>query len=686
LRVTVVKLAETEWAILFTLHHIVGDGWSQELFFRDLDHSYSASCGKPPPAQPSPIQYADVVLAERRWLLGSECEAELQHWKRALAGLTDREQLPLDHPRPAIPTHSGTVMTRMLAPELLEAVHELSRAEGVTPFMTLLAAFQVLLHRWTGNEDVVVGTDVANRSREDIRAAIGLFVNQLVLRTNLSGRPTFRDVLRRVRSVTTDAFAHQRVPFDKLVETLGPKRDLAKNPLFQVMFILQTASAKSVKLHGMEVEPIDVPIETAPFDLTLAFAETRARTLRVDCRYKSELFDEATIMRLQRQLETLLRSATEAPDRRIDDLEILTADEAAEQHARKAKRIATSIDKLLRSRPREVSVAFESLVTTASVVDGQSLPLLIRPALHGVDASRVAAQHSERIGRLLQQHGALLFRGFNVGTASALREFTDALTTGALDYRERSSPRSLLAEGVFTSTDHPADQAIVLHNEQSYTLNWPMKILFACLYPASVGGNTPLADCRRVLARLTERTVTRFETLGVTYVRNYGDGMGLSWQEAFRTQSRSEVEAYCYREEIEVEWKTDGRLRTRQRRPAVLQHPTTGERVWFNHAFFFNIESLEPALRASLLAAGTAADDLPFQTFFGDGAEIATDVLEEIRDAIDDETVSVPWQQGDVLVVDNMLAAHGREPYRGRRSVAVTMAEPYRTVVRRDSA
>lgn len=277
----------------------------------------------------------------------------------------------------------------------------------------------------------------------------------------------------------------------------------------------------------------------------------------------------------------------------------------------------------------------------------------------------------------LARHGAVLLQGLNLQTIEDFETVARTISPRLIEYGERSSPRTRISSGIYTSTDHPADQPIVLHNEQSYTLNWPMKIWFHCVQPAETGGRTPLADSRRILKRLAPEIVERFEQKQVMYVRNYNPGVGLSWREAFQTDDRGEVEQYCAQEGIDVEWRDDDRLRTRQVRPAVRVHPETGERVWFNHAMFFNLSSLEPAARDTMLAV-VDESEVPFNTFYGDGAPIERAVMDEIRNAYDSETVKFDWHRGDLLLVDNMLVAHGREPFTGARKVLVAMAEPFK--------
>ncbi|HCF26247.1 MAG TPA: taurine catabolism dioxygenase TauD, partial [Cyanobacteria bacterium UBA11049] len=244
------------------------------------------------------------------------------------------------------------------------------------------------------------------------------------------------------------------------------------------------------------------------------------------------------------------------------------------------------------------------------------------------------------------------------------------------EYRDRSSPRHEVGEKIYTSTDYPAEQSIFLHNEGTYWLTWPLKIYFSCLIAAQQGGETPIADCRKIFQRIHPQIREKFIEKKVLYVRNYNDGFGLTWQTVFQTRDKAVVEEYCRRNAIEFEWKDGERLRTRQVRQAVAKHPKTGELVWFNHATFFHVSTLEPTLRDALLAE-FREEDLPNNTYYGDGSPIEPEVLEELRAAYQQEMVLFPWQQGDLLMLDNMSVAHGRSPFVGTRKVVVGMAEPF---------
>ncbi|MCB5909701.1 TauD/TfdA family dioxygenase [Streptomyces pinistramenti] len=303
---------------------------------------------------------------------------------------------------------------------------------------------------------------------------------------------------------------------------------------------------------------------------------------------------------------------------------------------------------------------------------GATLPLQVLAAQTGIDLAHWADRSADTVRTWLDVHGAVLFRGFGVDLdrfGAVLR----ALAGNPSPYLERSSPRTELGDRIYTATDHPADQPIPLHNENSYQRELPRRLVFCCLRPATTGGATPLADTRKVLGRIRAEMSAGFAERGVRYVRNYGTGLGMDWREAFQTEHRAQVERHCRDQGVEAEWTGGDRLRTSQVRPALAVHPGTGDHVWCNHAVFFHTSSLPTRIGAALRSQFAEAD-LPVNTYYGDGQPIPEDVLDHLRAAYAAERVAVPWQAGDVLLVDNLLAAHGRQPYTGERRVAVAMA------------
>jgi alpha-ketoglutarate-dependent taurine dioxygenase len=331
--------------------------------------------------------------------------------------------------------------------------------------------------------------------------------------------------------------------------------------------------------------------------------------------------------------------------------------------------------KLASMRRRPLVMSNEGLVRKEYLEPSKTLPLVVRPTVKGIDLARWAVGNRDFIEEQLAVHGGILFRDFNVITSQDFEAFVVALCGELLEYNERSSPRSRVSGNIYTSTDYPADQSIFLHNENSYQHAWPMKIFFFCATAAAEGGETPIADVRRVYDRLPPEIRNRFAEKKWMCVRNFGDGFGLPWQTVFQTEDKSAIEQHCGKSGIQIEWREPDRLRTRAVRPAVSKHPKTGEMVWFNHATFFHVSTLQPNVRDAMTEL-FKEEDLPSNTYYGDGSEIEPETLESLRDAYRAETVSFPWREGDVMLLDNMMVAHGRAPYAGERKVLVGMAQP----------
>src|ERR687886_246051 len=339
LRVTLLQLDDAEYLLMLNMHHIVSDGWSIGVLVQELGALYTAFASeKPSPLPALSIQYADFAKWQREWLQGEVLETQLAYWRQQLNGIS-MLNLPADRPRPAIQSYRGKRQFLQLPKQLSEALETLSQREGVTLFMTMLAAFKTLLYHYAQQEDIVVGSPIANRNRSEIEALIGFFVNSLVLRTDLSGNPTFRELLSRVRKVALGAYAHQDLPFEKLVEELHPERSLNQNPLFQVVFALQNAPMEALELPGLTLSPLQfVDTGTTRFDLEFHLWERKPNNgLGADSSegisgfvvYSTDLFDAATIPRMLGHFQTLLEGIVANPEQRIAELPILTK---AEQH------------------------------------------------------------------------------------------------------------------------------------------------------------------------------------------------------------------------------------------------------------------------------------------------------------------------------------------------------------------
>jgi amino acid adenylation domain-containing protein len=342
LRMYLLRLAEDEHILFTVMHHSVSDGWSTLLFLHEFKALYRALVlGKPSPLPELPIQYTDFAVWQRQHFQGQALAVALSYWKQQLSGPLPALELPTDRLRPTVQTYRGATQTFTLPLSLSRALKDLSRREGVTLFMTLLAACKTLLHRYTGQDDIIVGSPISGRSRPETRGLIGLFVNTLVLRTDLSNNPTFRELLSRVRKVCVGATAHQQLPFEKLVETLQPQRNLSHTPLFHVMFVFQDVPEEFLEFHDLTITPLEVDSGTAKFDLTLSFMRGVADGLSGSLEYNTDLFTHATIARMLGHLRVLLESLVANPAQRLSEASLLTE---AEQHQLVGKWNKTTTD------------------------------------------------------------------------------------------------------------------------------------------------------------------------------------------------------------------------------------------------------------------------------------------------------------------------------------------------------
>lgn len=326
-------------------------------------------------------------------------------------------------------------------------------------------------------------------------------------------------------------------------------------------------------------------------------------------------------------------------------------------------------------RRKAVGTSQETWVSKTNLFADKELPLLLQPTVEGVGLVDWAQKNRDVVETHLLKCGGILFRGFDIHAVAEFEQLSIALSKSLLEYTYYSTPRSRESGNIYTSTEYPADRSILLHNENAYTSTWPMKIWFFCVTAAQQGGETPIADSRRVFERIDPKIRDRFMQKKVMYVRNYSEGVDLPWQTVFQTTDKSEVERYCRAAGIEFEWKDDAQLRTWQVCQAVARHPRTSEMVWFNQAHLFHVSNLPTEAREHLLSV-CKEENLPRHAYYGDGSPLETSVLDEIRAVYQEETVQFPWQKGDVLMLDNMLVAHGRNPFIGPRKILVAMAEP----------
>ena len=674
LRITLIRLNDTEHVILFTMHHIISDGWSTGILVQEVATLYEAfSAGKPSPLPELPIQYADYAVWQREWLQGEVLDKQLSYWKQKLGGKLPVLKLPYRQQQPVVKTNRSLSHEFELSQELSLALRQLSCQTDTTLFMVILATLKTLLYRYTQQDDIVVGADIANRNQVETEGLIGFFVNLLVLRTDLSGYPSFRELLSRVKEVTLSAYAHQDLPFDRLVQELQPSRQLNQTPLFQVLLVMDNVPTQDLELPGLTIVPTEEVDNQAKFDLVLFMAETETEIVG-NWQYNSDFFDANTISKLSGHYQTLLQSIVAQPDTRINNLQMITQAEKEQQAMAEVTKEKSKFNKFLKVKPKAVNLpSSEELIKTSFLQSEQTLPLIITPAVKDLDIIDLVKSKRQFLEDKLLKHGAILFRNCQLNSITDFENLAQTICPNLFgNYGDL--PRTGISEKVYGSTPYPADKTILFHNESSHLHCYPQKIWFFCVQPAQQGGETPIVDCRQVYQLLDSQLRSKLEQKQLMYVRNYIEGLDVSWQDFFHTEDKKIVEEHCIKSEMEFEWLPNNGLRTSKIRPAIAQHPQTKEKIFFNQIQLHHISYLDPKVRESLVSV-FGKDNLPRNVYYGDSSPLEPEEIAAINQAYQQASISFPWQKGDVLMLDNLLTAHSRNPYKGERKIVVAMGE-----------
>ncbi len=672
LRAVLVRLRQEYYYLLVLTHHIAWDVSSRAVLYRELSAIYRGlNSHNPATLSELPIQYSDFAAWQQQRLQGRIFEEQAAYWRRQLHNAAHVLDLPTDRPRPAAQTFHGAKHFFSLAASLTEAAKALSREQNATLFMTLLAAFVAFLNGFADQTDISVGSPMVGRNYSELEDLIGFFINTTVLRFQVLPTTTFRQLVEQARVVSLGAHAHPDLPFEKLVEITRPRRDPSRTALVQVNFRVQSAPAPRLELPDVAIEPMFEFIDTgtSKFDLALELAPDGKGDSFFE--YNTDLFEPPTIARILGQFEHLLTELLDQPDSPLADIHVLS-------QLRRRTRTVENISpkpkmKSLKDFKRKAVDLSQATVHTSTLQPGRKLPLVVTPAVENFDLTDWAPSNREFINSKLLEHGAVLFRGFNLDSPAEFERVAASICSDL--YGEYGDlPREGVAGKIYQSTPYPADKMILYHNESSHMSRWPQKINFYCVQPAEQGGATPVADCREVARRMDPNILRDFEEKGLKYVRNFSPGLDVSWQQFFHTNDRGEVVAACTQAGMTCEWTGTDSLRVGQVCQAVTRHPTTGEKVFFNQVQLHHVYCLDPAVRDSLLSI-FKREDLPRHVYYGDGTEIEDPVMEHVGRVYEQCAVRFQWQKGDMITVDNMLVCHARDPHMGARKICVAMGE-----------
>lgn len=664
--------------LALTLDHIITDAWSMDVLISDVMALYRQQIAEqlaeqnqahaPVQLAPLDIQYKDYALWQQQDLTEQKLARLGQYWQQTLADFTPFELTP-DKPRPERQDLSGRCHRFSITSDCSIALTKLAAEQGVTLYVLLLTLFKLYMHQQTGSRDIAIGTDVANREQAQTRNMIGFFVNLLVLRSQWLGNPSFTQLLQQQAATVQQALEHQDMPFHRLVELLNRPRDASKSPLVQVLFVLQNAQSQSLQLPDVDIQSIDFDQQVCRFDMALFFHQ-KDQALHGHWHYATALYQPERIAKLAQGFNTFINHIIAAHRTHkpllLEDIRML-------QTPFKSTKSKAGFNRFKSQSMLKKPLVNKPLVEKKTFKAGVAMPLVLKATNNDIDPFAWVALNREQLFADLQQHGALLFRDFGLKNAQDFERFAQSICPSLYgDYGDL--PKEKQGEKIYHSTPYPKDKAILYHNESSHLHQWPTRQFFFCVKPSAIGGATPIVDCREVYRQMDKDILAQFENKHLKYVRNFSRNLDVSWQNFFKTQSRSEVETKCKNAGIQFQWLNDDGLRTEEFRRAVTVHPQSGQKSFFNQIQLHHSAFLPAQVRESLLAIG-GVENLPRHVYFGDGSEISDEIALYTLDLYERLAVRFEWQQGDLVMVDNMAVAHARDPFEGERKINVAMAE-----------
>ncbi|NNG41645.1 amino acid adenylation domain-containing protein [Pseudoalteromonas sp. NEC-BIFX-2020_002] len=668
IKACLVKLADVHH-LYVNLHHIIADGWSIGVLVQDLGLAYQGLLeGAVPGWSALPIQYVDYAAWQQAQLSGLQGEDTRQFWRQSLASAPANSALPPHFPRPEQISSDGASVELSFDETQTAQIKAFAKSRNISLHTVLLSAYQLFLHAVTAKDDVIIGSDLAGRDHPDLELLIGFFIRVLPQRSIVDPNQILIDYLAATQAHSLDMVEHQALGLEALIELSQVDRIQGVQPLVQQLFVMQNTPQETWPVAGLSLEPLESKgAINSKFDSALFVMDENE--LQCSWVFRKQLYN-ANIMQqlLGRWQQCVMQLITESEKTIRDLLSPMTQDIKTMQKATQGKKFS-GLKKGLKKR----SVKKAPTIKTRFLPDTESFPVIIEPSTADLDPIAWAEQNRDVIDQHLNQSAGIIFRNFALATPQDFEKFADAIQPG-LYGQYGDLPKKEGGKKTYKSTPYPEKQMILYHNESAHLSKWPRKQWFFCELPSVVGGATPIVDCRRMLQVLPADIVEKFSTKGLLYVRNFIKNLDVSWQDFYKTDSKQEVESLLHASNTEFKWLDNDGLQTRTKTHGVIAHPITGARSFFNQVQLHHESCLAPDVRSDLIAM-VGQDLLPRNVFYGDGSAISYEEMAIIGEAYEHCAVRFDWQKGDVVMVDNMLAAHARDPYEGPRKIVVAMGD-----------
>lgn len=681
LRAALMRLGPSRHVLLLCVHHIAFDGWSQAVFASEFvaacDTLRTDSASTLPPLR---VQYADYAVWQEKQLEATHAQ-DAAFWKHSLADAPRHSRFPVDQGLQSVPARTAGSIRVPVDRALVDALAPLAHAGKTSRFTVMLAAFLLLVHREAATDDVVVGTDVAGRDHPELEKLIGFFVNVVPLRSRWRGATGFAQWLAQVHESTQSALAHAAVPFDRILDAAGLPRTHG-GPV-RLLFVMQNTPPGHFEIPGLRVDVLPQRVRQSKFDIAV-FVHEGAGDWSAEWIYDASLYRPESIGRWAADWCALLRQLVispdaavgplfSTPDRKESPMNPMPSPQLGKLDKLKkfAARPPVAVAAIAPTAPASAGTVARSPVKTSFLSEGREFPLVIEATSNGFDALAWVRGQRAFVDDALQRHGGVLFRNFGLQTPQDFEAFAENVEP-ELYGSYGDLPKKEGGRRTYRSTPYPEKQMILYHNESSHMARWPRKQWFYCELPSRTGGATPIVDCREMLRRLPADIVEAFERKALIYVRTFTPHLDVSWRDFFKTDQRADVEARLAAGGVEWRWLDEDTLQTRTHCPAVMKHPLTGERVFFNQVQLHHPACLEPDVREDLLAL-VGSDRMPRHVCYGDGTPIDDETMAIVGRTYEECAVRFDWRRGDVVMLDNMLAAHARDPYEGPRKIVVAM-------------
>ncbi|MGA8165533.1 MAG: condensation domain-containing protein [Waddliaceae bacterium] len=655
---TYIKLADGEAIWILVMTHLIADLFSFNLFLSQFKMLFEAKRKGNPFPSLEKISLGSVHDAETSESVINQRQRAARYWKEELLPLPRQLKLPTDNPA----NDQGLDMDYTAFPlseALSTKINHYFQSQGISLFATMMATVAAFLRKFSRDDDFILGLETANRMLAPSQNWIWPRVNQIAIRINPFESGSFNQFAKEVQTKLALALQYGDYPFHHLPDLLNIERSEEPHGFIPVKVLMQPPAAP-FQLNAFDVKELPYPSHYSPFPLVFRLSK-REKIISGAISYQKKRFSKETIEQMKTGWLSLIEAVMTSPDAPLPQ------DSTPREIVQKRKPLFAR---------KALSVSGGDAINYEKLNPNWDFPLLVKPKVKGLKLESWLQENKDLWKPLLEKHGALLFRGFGIESPDHFEKVALSIHPKKVEYVEPSQPRPEYKEKVYVSTEYPPEEILHQHSELNYTYDWPMIGLFCCLQPPETGGETPLSDNREIIGRLDPSIRRLFTEKGVMYQRNYGDGLLVPWQKVFKTENPKEVEKYCRRNApMTCEWSDNGGLRTRQVRPGTFQHPRTKELVWFNQSYLFHAGSLGEERFHELLKS-YSEEDLPAHAYYGDGSPITFEHLEHVYKVLRNSCHFFHWEKGDVVVVDNILISHGRNPFTGTRKILACFVEP----------